>query len=90
MKAVIEVCQQTPSCYVNESRQNDIISKIKQKRPPLGSFLQDVCKDLGNCLVSSLDLQLKKRISERAQTIKDFHESLCSLDCLNKSSLLLL
>ena len=31
VKAVIEVCQQTPSCYINESRQNDIISKIKQK-----------------------------------------------------------
>ena len=37
VKAVIEVCQQTlalignVSCYTNESRRNDIISKIKQK-----------------------------------------------------------
>ena len=29
VKAVVEVCQQTPSCYINEFRQNDIISKIK-------------------------------------------------------------
>ena len=92
VKAVIEVCQQTlalignASCYINESRRNDIISKIKQKRPRLGSFLQDVCKDLGEPSRELFGPTAKKRISERAQTIKDFNESLRSLDSLDKSS----
>ena len=74
------------SCYINESRRNVIISKIKQKRPRLGSFLQDVCKDLGEPSREFFGPTAKKQISERAQTIKDFNESIRSLDSLDKSS----
>ena len=45
-----------------------------------------MCKDLGEPSCELFEPTAKKRISERAQTIKDFNESLRSLDSLDKSS----
>ena len=98
VQSVLEVCQQTlalvenASCYINEVRRGIIIDRVKYKRPRLATFLQDICKeDLGELFGPTV----KRRISERAQTIKAFNESLRSLDpspsssqkrCLGKGS----
>ena len=62
-------------------RRNIIIDRVKYKRPRLATFLQDICKeDLGESAQELFGPTVKRRISERAQTIKAFNESLRSLD----------
>lgn len=61
------------SSYINEVRRQSIINKVKPRKPHLASFLQDVCKELFGPTV-------KKRISERAQTMMNFNESIRSMD----------
>ena len=87
VKTVLEVCQQTlalvgnASSYISETRRSVIIDKVKLRRPRLASFLQDICKeDPGEPTKELFGPTFKKRITERAQTIKDFNQSLRSLD----------
>ena len=75
VKSVIEVCQQSlalvgnASCFINELRS-------------LGSFLQEVCKDLEEPSRELFGLVARNGYQRGP---KDFNESLRSLDSLDKS-----
>ena len=54
-----------------------VIAAVKPKRPKLANFLEEVCKE--KAVEPNLELfgpAVKKRINERAATIKSFNESL--------------
>ena len=94
-KDIIEVLKETlvlvgnVSCFISETRCLGIINKIKPKHPRLASFLQEICsEDMGEPSGELFGPTAKKRISEQAQTIKDFNESHCSLDSTPKWKIL--
>ena len=68
------------------SRRLGIINKIRLNRLRLESFLQKICsEDMGEPSGELFGPTAKKRITEQAQTIKDFNKSLCSLGSIPTS-----
>ena len=84
---VIRVTRQTLALLGNASsltsfkRRAGVIAAVKPKRPKLANFLEEVCKE--KVVEPSSELfgpAVKKRINERAATIRSFNESIDSLD----------
>ena len=69
------------SSYISNSRRSMIVDKIRPSRPKLASFLKEVCaEDVGDTGKELFGPTIKKKISERADTIKSFNEALKKID----------
>ena len=69
------------SSYVSLNQRLTIVDKVKESRPQLASFLKEVCsEDLGDNGRESFGPAVKKKLGERADTIKAFNEALTKLD----------
>ena len=69
------------SSLTSFKRRAGVIAAVKPKRPKLANFLEEVCKE--KVVEPSSELfgpAVKKRINERAATIRSFNESIDSLD----------
>ena len=70
------------SHYITTTRRGKIIEKIKPTRPQLASFLTEVCTDpaTDNPGKELFGPPIKKKISERAETIESFNKALSRID----------
>ena len=77
------------SHYITTTRRTRITDKIKPTRPQLAQFLSEVCSDSkGPPENSGKELfgpPIKKKITERAETIKSFNEALAKIDAPRQS-----
>lgn len=69
------------SSYVSQNRRLAIVDRVKESRPQLASFLKEVCsEDMGDSGRELFGPAVKKKLGERADTIKAFNEALTKLD----------
>ena len=86
-KDVLKVVRETlvlignASSYISTNRKIAIIDKVKFTRPRLASFLKEVClEELGDTGGELFGPSAKKKLTERAETIKAFNEALTKID----------
>ena len=74
------------SSYISTNRRMAIIDKVKVYRPRLASFLKEVCsEELGDAGGELFGPSAKKKLAERAETIKAFNEVLTKIDPPSKA-----
>ena len=69
------------SAYIAQCRRQAIIDKVKPTGPQLAGFMKEICKE--GMEEAGKDLfgpELKKKMNERADTIKAFNKALVTLD----------
>ena len=72
--------------YVTQARRRALIQTINKSHPRLGSFLKDICKDnLGNTGTESFGVEVRKKITEGATTIKNFNKAMATVDSQGSS-----
>ena len=69
------------SAYIAQARRQAIIDKVKSSRPQLAAFMSEVCKEGSSEPCEELfGRDLKRKLSERAETISSFNKVLTTLD----------
>ena len=69
------------SNYVSQIRRSALIQSISKSRPKLGSFMKEICKeDLVTTGSELFDLEVRKKITERANTIEAFNKAIASVE----------
>lgn len=67
--------------YIAQCRRQAIIDKVKPTCPQLAGFMKEICKDgLEETGKKLFGPELKKKMNERADTIKTFNKALVTLD----------
>ena len=75
------------SNYISQSRRSSIISSISKSRPKLSSFMKEICKDdIGDTGTELFGPEIRKKITERANTIDAFNKAITKVDNPPKSS----
>lgn len=75
------------SNYISQTRRANIFNSISKSRPKLSSFMKEICKDdLGDTGTQLFGPEVRKKITERANTIDAFNKAISKVDNPTKSS----